>query len=788
MEGLRGPNHREHLSSVDEWSEVLTCFTTFQATSRSKYKRIRKCSDGAPQPLSSEEDDPGLQTPASQIKSNSANTNPPATKTQTSQSGDAVLRTPIQPGPNATSSEKLDIVITNLPAVDVFVTDITDHGKMAIHEKEKVASSDHSSNQRQSPDIKVQPASDSGQDLEAKKGIFTPNKQAQEMPVLSPACSNLSDEVLIRRYKKYPSASPMIPGSPASPLNGHQVVLTVQTFRQKIKGLNSSPNNYSEVNFQTKYKGHRSPISHRVTREMLVASGPPKCPSFARTREKKPLIVLDSPTKVSVGACNMKKADIHDKLERLQREEKWKIGQQIRGIDVNAKTGPSTLDFARQGEGNDPTSPIAKEISLALTTPDIGTLSPLLRKYQTSRKAIAGTETEPAGCFDMVEYRTPSSGRSSDYSEQKRKSSVVPGCGAFSSSVVDWQHRPWDSYSGQEFTHRFRKWLKTVRDLDSTWVDTASQEFNDGTLHSYGGHGMVASPVKPPIAYLDLTDKESAAHAHETARGYIHNWNARLEQERRDVRCKKQKMAMQMQLSLQYSQPLAIESNPHTPKLNLYLRPIEKKDLPGLLELFNWYIGNTVRCVDLKPLALEDMQDRIDECEREKFPTLVAVEQKPRLGHALNGEKEEIFGCILASDFTGPATINRYTAELELFVQPKYYRRGVGRCLVDKLLEISDPDYLPNHGYHFDCASAQADVYRAGKSRQLARLIFILHHVADDNSDYKWTKEWLERKFGFEEQALLKHTGFKGGKWLNSSYLVRSIMYIPEGAEVVSCN
>ncbi|EER38194.1 conserved hypothetical protein, partial [Histoplasma capsulatum H143] len=162
---------------------------------------------------------------------------------------------------------------------------------------------------------------------------------------------------------------------------------------------------------------------------------------------------------------------------------------------------------------------------------------------------------------------------------------------------------------------------------------------------------------------------------------------------------------------------------------------------------------------------------------------------KPRLGHALNGEEEELFGCILASDFTGPATINRYTAELELFVEPKYCRLGVGSCLVDKLLEICESDYHPNQGYHFDCAAAQTDVYRAGKNRQLARLIFILHHVADNNSDYLWTKEWLERKFGFDEQALLKGTGIKGGKWLNSSYLVRNIRYLPkDDTAVANCN
>ncbi|KKZ64139.1 hypothetical protein EMCG_01544 [[Emmonsia] crescens] len=764
MEGLRVSDHREQLSSADEWSEILTSFRTFQSTSQSKYKTIRNVPYDAPQTLFPEKDNTGLQMPASQIRSNSAIANTSIVQTQASQKVDDGLRAPILRGPNTTGPVNSDIVIANPVAVDESSKYTAGHGKKAIPKAAEVTSSGHCSSQRKSPVIKTYPASDTDPDPEAKKAIATPKNPTQEMTVLSPSPADGSDEVLLWQCKKYATGSPMAPGSPAAPLDEQQAALAVQSLRQNFNARSLTTTKYSSVNLPNQARGHGSFSCNRGMREALTSPGPPKFPQLARTREKKPPMILSSPNEASVGAGAVKKSDINDKLERLQREEKWKIGQQARGIDVHATKRPSPLDFARQGEGNDPKSPVAKEISRALTKRDILALSPSSRNYQTDRNSDDDAAPGNGGSSDMVEYRTPSSERSSDYSEQNHKTQLIPGCDNFSMSVVDWQHRPWDSHSGQEFTQRFKKWLKTVREMDRICVDTTSKEFNNPNLHTRG-HSMVAFQTKSPIAYLDLTDQESAAHVHETARGYIHNWNARLVRERQEVRWKKQKMAMQMQLSLQYRPPLAIELNPHTPKVNLYLRPIEKKDLPGLLGLFNWCIQNTVRCVDLEPLSLENLQDRIDECEREKLPALVAVEQKPRLGHALNGEKEEILGCILASDFTGPASINRYTAELELFVEPKCYRLGVGRCLVDKLLEICDPDYRPNQGYHFDCASAQADVYRAGKNRQLARLIFILHYVADDNSDYKWTKEWLERKFGFEEQALLKGTGFKSGKW-----------------------
>ncbi|PGG97240.1 hypothetical protein GX51_07439 [Blastomyces parvus] len=779
MEGLRMSNHKHHLSPADEWSEMLASFKTLQTTPQSKYQARRLSRNESPRALSSKKDNTGLETPTQQERSNIAIINPPDIKTQNAPEASAALQAPSPKRPDISSPAKSNIGIANSITTDSSLKVAAEHVQETIRKEDMTSSGDHSS-RCQSLVPKINSASNSDPDTEVKRAIAMPKNRDQEVVVLSPSPTGGSDKAQLPQYQlKYTAESHLARSTPAPP-NRKQPARTVQSPHEISNGRSLTATNCSKASPPNIARGAVSVSANRVMQKGPISHGSPKSRQHANMRHRKPLMILNAPNDPSKGP--LKKTEIDDKLERLQREGKMKILQQLRGIDPNAAKEPSPLDRARQGEGNDPTSPVAKEISLALTKRDITAFSPSLHDSRSGRNSSGDAGPDNVDSSDKTAHRTPFSERNSDYSEQMNKRQPIPGNDNPSMPVVDWQHRPWDSHSGQECTHRFKKWLKTIGELDRVWVDTDSVEFNDANIHFDSACGIFVSPVKPPITYLDLTDQKSAAHAHETASGYMHNWNSQLKRERQKAKWKQKQIAMQ--LSQQYRQPLAIEMNPHTPKLNLYLRPIETKDLPRLLKLFNSYIQNTVRCVDLEPLSLDSLQERIAECERERFPALVAVEQKPRLGHALNGEEEEIFGYILACDFSGPATINRYTAELELFVDPKYCRLGVGSCLVDKLLEICDRDYCPNQGYHFDCAAAQADVYRAGRNRQVARLVFILHHVADNDGDYQWAKEWLENKFGFQEQALLKGTGFKEGKWLNSSYLVRSIRFTPEEAEV----
>ncbi|KAK2747693.1 hypothetical protein FQN55_004863 [Onygenales sp. PD_40] len=462
---------------------------------------------------------------------------------------------------------------------------------------------------------------------------------------------------------------------------------------------------------------------------------PAKGPNWTHQQTRMPI----TPTKTHGPK---KGGNIKEELARLQKEEINKIGLRAHGVDPDAPPKSRPMHLARQGDGTDPRSDFSREVALTIADPAAfyrDVLPPPIPR-------------EPV---DKEEAENNNISKEDSYAGQHLILRSIP---------VDWEYRPWELAHSKTFTKYMLKWLDDTLNTCIT--------IRDGPLDGL-------NETEHPITYLDKTHAEGAAHFHETAMGYVYNWQTRLQREQEA----KQTQLVQMDMESMPASPSAFTLHAPEEKVPMYyLRPIEPKDLPGLLAVINWYVQHTTRCVDLEKVTLETIRERIQECNQEKFPTLVALQQKSTgAAHAMNGQNEEIYGYIIASDFTAPGTINCYTAELELFVAPPYYRMGIATCLLDKILEILDPKYVHKPGYHFDCAPSHAGVYRAGKNRPVSRLVFIIHHPADEggDGDYKWTKEWLERQFGFEEQALLKGTGFKDGKWIDSSYMVRNTGYIP---------
>ncbi|RAK87103.1 hypothetical protein BO79DRAFT_256599 [Aspergillus costaricaensis CBS 115574] len=85
-----------------------------------------------------------------------------------------------------------------------------------------------------------------------------------------------------------------------------------------------------------------------------------------------------------------------------------------------------------------------------------------------------------------------------------------------------------------------------------------------------------------------------------------------------------------------------------------------------------------------------DIRQRIQAAKDARLPFIVAVER------GSGNQRENIFGFATAKDYTGSETSGRYTAELESFVIPEQQRKGIGNCLMDKLLKVCD-------GFDFLC-------------------------------------------------------------------------------------
>jgi L-amino acid N-acyltransferase YncA len=325
---------------------------------------------------------------------------------------------------------------------------------------------------------------------------------------------------------------------------------------------------------------------------------------------------------------------------------------------------------------------------------------------------------------------------------------------------ANWQYRPLGCTNYEVFRSWFCDWLDSTMGL-CYYADIYHKSFFDGTAHADGELSMFIPNISHEETLPDMTDELTRLHHHETSDGYRYNFIHRLQKEE-DLRERQKIRARSVYLE---SQQYEIEPNPNVPKANIYLRPVNITDIPELLKLYNWYVAHATQCVDTEALSDVDLRRRIDDCKRVQLPFIVAVERRAATnGRVVGNQSERIMGYALATDFMGPQTIGRVTADLEVFVDNAKTRLGIGRCLMDKLLEVCDPMYIAKQGYFFNCSQEDRSLYSPGGSRKLTRLVFSFGYSADDPTQYRWVKKWLELNYRFEEQGLLRGAATKFGK------------------------
>ena len=333
--------------------------------------------------------------------------------------------------------------------------------------------------------------------------------------------------------------------------------------------------------------------------------------------------------------------------------------------------------------------------------------------------------------------------------------------GGFAPAPIDWEGRPIFDNRQQWYSESIEDWITTFNsfsregadDVKGRKVDPKEAGFLEGTAQPDG-----LSMQFPDYNYLpcltDPSDQLSMKHKMERAIDLIMRYKA-LER----------KMAMDAKDNEIYFKRAFAASkpapNPHKPKANIYLRPAERNDAAAIKDVLNWYIVNTARVVDTQPYSVNDIRHRISNCARETLPCLVAIERGSTRRRFNNNSNEKIVGYALATDFVGRDTQDKYTAEIELFVHPDHVRQGIGKCLLDKLLQVCDTGYIPRSGYMFTCDKDVNTNYGTGGNRYLTNVIFVLRFLKSDPKDYQWTKEWLMRSWDFKESALLEETGVK---------------------------
>ena len=482
-----------------------------------------------------------------------------------------------------------------------------------------------------------------------------------------------------------------------------------------------------------------------------------------------------------------------------------------------------------------------------------------------------------------------------------REEQLVGWDGNLQPPPLEWEHRPQFYNNTPEYISGFDGWLGDVTvqkmsdksapevnfgvlpldevmnpDNHADGVGFAPREtvLDPSNAERYGHR--LASALKPdPLhptdfegdAKLDLRDPDNARYKDETAKVFI---DRRMEYLKRAQKEADGKTKLAQEAEREHAAAMAAEAEaaeiqqakkPAEPitSINVYLRPAVQADAPGIMTILNWHINNGIRPSELAAITEDDVIHRMSMSQDARLPVIVAVERTRRSSRSRSRKyprvnpnhpiqnidpdylgvtrDEPIVGFASATDWSASDYIETITAELEVYVASNHRKSGVGRCLLDALLEATDRGYVKKGGYEFRVAPEMKHMYSTGGGRDLHKLIFQVRSfnqpmtqeqigrmrraamgkpdpplnvgaarrngygnvpnqqvnkedespekaskstkVDDREDDYEiWLKEWLEG-YGFEEEAHLKKLGTKKGRFVDVRYVSRETCWQP---------
>ncbi|KAK0264436.1 hypothetical protein B0A54_13872 [Friedmanniomyces endolithicus] len=215
------------------------------------------------------------------------------------------------------------------------------------------------------------------------------------------------------------------------------------------------------------------------------------------------------------------------------------------------------------------------------------------------------------------------------------------------------------------------------------------------------------------------------------------------------------------------------------PALNLYLRSARPTDLDQVRDIYNHYIAFTSCAPETQPLTTLDMQARLDNVKTSGLPLLIACERggkvpARRSRRNYDGEEEDLIlpdrvvGFALAQEFgdDGLGGMYRFACEIRVFVKQECYMKGVGKCLVDKLLALLDPGYAEAGGFEVQGEELEGGCVPRVVQSVVARVPY------ERPERLEWTGRWL-RSLGFEQVADLPGIGVKDGKGVSLAMFMR---------------
>ena len=154
------------------------------------------------------------------------------------------------------------------------------------------------------------------------------------------------------------------------------------------------------------------------------------------------------------------------------------------------------------------------------------------------------------------------------------------------------------------------------------------------------------------------------------------------------------------------------------------IRSIEEKDIPVILDWYNWYIRNSTATFETEELTLNEFKQRVHKIT-EKYPWIILEENDKPVGYAYYSDfnSRQAYAC---------------TVDLAIYLDPNLCHHGYGKTLMKEMIDIA----------------------RKAGYKNIVSLV-TAGNIASEK---------LHERFGFAKKATFEEIGYKHNQWLAVSY------------------
>ena len=164
--------------------------------------------------------------------------------------------------------------------------------------------------------------------------------------------------------------------------------------------------------------------------------------------------------------------------------------------------------------------------------------------------------------------------------------------------------------------------------------------------------------------------------------------------------------------------------------MTIQIRPYSEADVPSILDIINDNILHSTSLYDYEPRSLAKQNDLLNDKTAKNFPVIVAEIDGKIAGFGMYGEFRF-------------RDAYRFTVEHSVYVSKDFKGKGVGGKLLQSLIDLAKKQGLHTMIGVIDAENTES----------------ILFH----------------EKYGFKNVGIIKESGFKFNRWLDSVFMQRML-------------